>query len=62
MLKELLENRRKKVGEMRSLRLPINLNEIATKYNQSLIYITVRDIMTFKDNIADTPMDTGLTE
>ena len=59
MLKELLENRKKKVGEMRSLRLPINLNEIATKYNQSLIYITVRDIMTFKDNVADTPMDTG---
>ena len=59
MLKELLENRRKKKGEMRSLRLPINLNEIATKYNQSLIYITVRDIMTFKDNVSDTPMDTG---
>ena len=62
MLKELLENRRKKIGEMRNLRLPINLNEIATKYNQSLIYITVRDIMTFKDNVADTPMDTGRTE
>ena len=41
MLKELLADRKKKVGEMRSLRLPINLNEVATIYKQSLIYITM---------------------
>ena len=32
MLKTLLVNRRMKIGEMRSLRLPVNLNELAEKY------------------------------
>ena len=51
-----------KIGEMRSLRLPVNLNEIAAKYDKSLIYITVRDIMTYKESVNDSPMDTGAGE
>ena len=58
MLKTLLVNRRMKIGEMRSLRLPVNLSEIADKYDKSLIYITVRDIMTYKESVFDLPMDT----
>ena len=41
MLKTLLVNRRMKIGEMRSLRLPVNLNELSEKYEKSLMYITV---------------------
>ena len=55
MLKTLLNDRR-----MRSLKLSVNMNELAPKYSKSLMYITVRDIMTYKESVADTPMDTGL--
>ena len=34
MLKTLLVNRRMKIGEMKSLRLPVNLNELANKYEK----------------------------
>ena len=59
MLKTLLNDRKMKIGEMRSLKLPVNMNELAMKYNKSLMYVTVRDIMTYKENVADTPMETG---
>ena len=62
MLKELLVDRKKKIGEMRSLRLPINVNEVALKYSQSLMYVTVRDIMTYKEKVTDTPMDVSPNE
>ena len=62
MLKDLLVDSKLKIGEMRSLRLPINVNEIASKYSQSLMNITVRDIMTFKEKVADTPMDMSPNE
>ena len=39
MLKTLLVNRRMKIGEMRSLRLPVNLSELAERYEKSLMYI-----------------------
>ena len=59
MLKTLLNDRRMKIGEMRSLKLPVNMNELAAKFNKSLMYVTVRDIMTYKESVADTPMETG---
>ena len=62
MLKELLVDRKKKIGEMRNLRLPININEISPRYSQSLMYVTVRDIMTYKEKATDTPMDTSPNE
>ena len=48
MVKTLLTNRRKKVGEMRDLKLPINMHELAERFKESRIYITVRDLNTYK--------------
>ena len=33
---------------MRDLKLPINLHELAEKFKESRIYITVRDLNTYK--------------
>ena len=62
MLKTLLTNKKMKIGEMRSLRLPVNLNELANKFEGSQLYITVRDIMTYKESVNDIPMDTGTVQ
>ena len=48
MVKTLLVNRRMKIGEMRSLMLQVNLSELSDKFERSLLYITVRDIMTYR--------------
>ena len=62
MLKTLLTNKRMKIGEMRGLRLPVNISELADKFEGSQLYITVRDIMTFKESANDIPMDTGTVQ
>ena len=57
MVKTLLTDRRKKVGEMRDLKLPINLYEIEERFKESRIYITVRDLNTYKMDEKNIPME-----
>ena len=57
MVKTLITNRRKKVSEMRDLKLPINLHELAERFKESRIYITVRDLNTYKLDEKNIPME-----